>query len=370
MNFEIKIFNNFDSNIETIWDEFEKESNNYCFQNFYWLKNWHLNLNNKTNIKIFNVLVYQSKKIVMIVPLCVEKKNGLKILKWQGGNRSDYMGCLLTPNFSIEKKNFIEIWKKIKKEIKLFDIIYFQRQPKKILDNINPFFYYLKNYEDYVTNSIALEEDFNIFLNKNIKNKFISDTKRRINGLEKIGKLEFKIIDNTLDLKIRSTIEKIFTEKALRLKKYNLKNPFNEEAKKFYLNFKNQFFKNGYSHLSKLVVGETIISYHWGVVYKNVFYHLVPTITDSEYIKYAPGRIHLQNLIKWATSQNILKFDFTIGDEQYKKDWANSSEHLYSHVELNSYLYIFHYFFLNLKVVIKKLSIIQKTLKNFIKVRN
>lgn len=360
MNFEIKIFNNFDSNIETIWDEFEKESNNYCFQNFYWLKNWHLNLNNKTNIKIFNVLVYQSKKIVMIVPLCVEKKNGLKILKWQGGNRSDYMGCLLTPNFSIEKKNFIEIWKKIKKEIKLFDIIYFQRQPKKILDNINPFFYYLKNYEDYVTNSIALEEDFNIFLNKNIKNKFISDTKRRISNLEKIGKLEFEIIDNTNNLEIRSTIKKIFNEKILRLKKYKLKNPFDKESQQFYFNFDNQFFKNGYLHLSKLVVGEIIISYHWGVVYKSVFYHLVPTITDSEYVKYAPGRIHLQNLIKWATLQNILKFDFTIGNEEYKKDWANTNGFLHTHIELNNYLYIFHYLFLNLKIMVKKFNVIKK----------
>ena len=362
MNFEIKIFNNFDSEIEKIWINFEKDSKNYCFQNFYWLKNWHANLTTKT--KIFNILVFQNEKIIMIIPLYTESKNGVRILKWQGGDRADYMGCLLTTNFFIEKKNFIKIWEKIKKEINLFDIVYLQRQPKKILNNINPFFSYLKNYEDYVTNSINLEKDFNLFLSKNVKSKFISDTKRRINGLQKLGELKFEIIDNTNDLEVKSTVKNIFIEKAQRLEKYKLKNPFNEEAKKFYLNFDNQYFKNGYLHISKLTINETTISYHWGVVYKNVFYHLVPTITESEYVKYAPGRIHLQNLIKWATTQNILKFDFTIGNEEYKKDWTNSSEYLHSHIELNSYFYFFHYFFLYLKNIIKKFYLL-KNIKKF-----
>ncbi len=360
MNFEIKIFKDFENEIEKIWDHFEQESNNYCFQNFYWLKNWYLNINNKANIEIFNILVYQNKKIIMLVPLCVESKNGIRILKWQGGDRSDYMGSLLKYGLSLRQEDFIEIWKKIKKEIKLFDIIYFQRQPEKILSDENPFFYYLKNYVDYETNSITLEKDFNLFLSKNLKSKFISDTKRRISNLEKIGKLEFEIIDNTNNLEIRSTIKKIFNEKILRLKKYKLKNPFDKESQQFYFNFDNQFFKNGYLHLSKLVVGEIIISYHWGVVYKSVFYHLVPTITDSEYVKYAPGRIHLQNLIKWATLQNILKFDFTIGNEEYKKDWANTNGFLHTHIELNNYLYIFHYLFLNLKIMVKKFNVIKK----------
>ena len=353
MIYKLKIFTDFNGQVEKLWDEFEKNSKNHCFQSFYWLKNWHLNLNSAANIKIFNVLVYQNERIIMLLPLCVEKKNGVKFLQWQGGDRSDYMGGLLDANLSINKESFDYIWTKIKREIKLFDIVYFQRQPKKLLDKVNPFFTYLKNNEDYVTNSINLERDFNLYVEKNIKSKFISDTKRRINGLKKIGNLNFQIIDNTQILEVKSTIEKILNEKILRLKKFKLKNPFNSEAKKFYLNFDNRFFKNGYLHLSKLKISEVPISYHWGVVYKNRFYHLLPTITESEYNKYAPGRIHLQNLIQWSTLKNILKFDFTIGDEEYKKDWVNYRENLYSHLEINNYLYIFYYFFLYIKILIK-----------------
>ena len=360
MNFEIKIFKNFDSEVEKLWNEFENQSHNYCFQNFYWLKNWYLNLDNSKKIEIFNILIFQHKKLVLIAPLCVEVKEGIKILQWQGGDRSDFMCGLTIPNNHIDKKDFKEIWKKIKKEIKIFDIVYFKRQPKKIHNTSNPFFSYLKNNEDYVIRSITLEKSFNFFLEKNIKSKFISDTKRRINGLKKIGELDFKIINNDENLKIRSTVKTILYEKILRLEKYNLKHPFNESAKKFYINFDNKCFKNGNLHVSVLSVNQHAISYHWGVVYKGAFYHLLPTITDSDYNKYAPGRIHLQKLIEWSISNNILKFDFTIGDEEYKKDWSNYNENLYSYTELNNVFYVFQYIFLYLKILIKRFNIFTK----------
>ena len=34
MNFEIKIYHEFDKSLDVIWRDFEKESTNYCFQNY------------------------------------------------------------------------------------------------------------------------------------------------------------------------------------------------------------------------------------------------------------------------------------------------------------------------------------------------
>ena len=107
MSFEIKIYNSFEDSLETIWNNFEKEAESYCFQNSYWLKNWYQSLNNKNDIDLHIFLVYQNQKLLFIFPLCIEKKYGLKILKWQGGNQSDYMGGLIKGESSLEKKEFL-----------------------------------------------------------------------------------------------------------------------------------------------------------------------------------------------------------------------------------------------------------------------
>ena len=58
MNYNLEIYNDFGNTLEKIWDEFEKNSVNNCFQNFYWLKNWYSNLDNNKNIIIKISLSY------------------------------------------------------------------------------------------------------------------------------------------------------------------------------------------------------------------------------------------------------------------------------------------------------------------------
>ena len=59
MEFEIKIFKNFDEKLKKIWIEFENQSENYFFQNYDWLNCWHTNFTNKNSLVILNILVYK-----------------------------------------------------------------------------------------------------------------------------------------------------------------------------------------------------------------------------------------------------------------------------------------------------------------------
>ena len=353
MNLTKIIYKNYNKDLEVIWNEFEKKSYNYCFQSIYWLKNWYFNLNEKNRPDIYNVLIYSDQKLLMILPLCIEKKNGIRVLSWQGGDRADYMASLLSEEFFIEKIIFLKIWTEVLNEIKNYDLIYLKRQPYKIGNILNPFVTFLKNHNSDYTSSIILEKNYNLFLDKNIKPKFVSDTNRRIKNLETKGKLKFKIFDNLLQNEIKHEIRLLLANKIERILDLKLKNPFNEEAKKFYENFDDKEF-NGIVHFSNLSINDTIISSHWGIVYKKCFYHLLPTIIDKSYYKYSPGRIHIQELIKWSIENSIDKFDFTIGEEEYKKDWVNKEDFLSSHVKLNNYLHIFYYFFTFLKIFVKK----------------
>ena len=363
MNITKKIYNNFSTELENIWNDFEKNSNNFCFQNFYWLKNWYFSLNENKKPDIYNVLIYKENKLIMILPLCVTSKNRTKYLMWQGGERSDYMTCLLAKDFFLEKKIFILIWNEVLKEIKNYDIIYFYRQPNKINDLDNPFVNYLPNKIDNTASSIILEENFNLFLKKNLKKKFIYDTERRIRNVKKIGDLEFKIYQNYTDDQINSKVKELLDYKIKRLKKQKLKNPFNDEAIKFYENFDNKYFENGSLHYSTLSINEKNISFHWGIVHKKIFYHLIPCVSDEEFFKYSPGRIHTLELVKWSINNKLKKFDFTIGDENYKKDWINQKELLFSYMKLCNFSSFWDYLCIYFKTNIKNLLIFKKIYK-------
>ena len=92
MNLKIVIKDILDPDLKLIWEKFERNSENYCFQNYYWCKHWYEIVSEKTISYI--ALVYDDLNQVMLLPLCVESFFGVKCLRWMGGLQSDYMNGL------------------------------------------------------------------------------------------------------------------------------------------------------------------------------------------------------------------------------------------------------------------------------------
>ena len=86
-------------------------------------------------------------------------------------------------------------------------------------------------------------------------------------------------------------------------------------------------------HVSKLSVGETIIASHVGIIDKKIFYYLMPAYEKGNWGKYSPGRLLLEHLIEWSIQNKLKVFDFTIGDELYKKDWCDTEPKLFETLE-------------------------------------
>ena len=49
------------------------------------------------------------------------------------------------------------------------------------------------------------------------------------------------------------------------------------------------------------------------------------------------GAVHLHELMRYAIGKGIDVFDFTIGDETYKRDWCEEAEKLYDHIAVASW---------------------------------
>ena len=138
MNYEIKIFPNLDPELKEYWENLENSADCYCFQSYDWFENW-LKIYREGNDKfsLCVVMILSNSKPICILPFEVEKKSYIKILKWAGGDKSDYFSPILYKNLSLNKEEFIYIWKEIIRKVPKTDLIYLNKN-NQIIKNVNP----------------------------------------------------------------------------------------------------------------------------------------------------------------------------------------------------------------------------------------
>jgi CelD/BcsL family acetyltransferase involved in cellulose biosynthesis len=52
----------------------------------------------------------------------------------------------------------------------------------------------------------------------------------------------------------------------------------------------------------------------------------------GELARFGPGRAHLNELLRHAGEQGFQRFDFTVGDEPYKRDWSDTELKLHDYL--------------------------------------
>ena len=98
----------------------------------------------------------------------------------------------------------------------------------------------------------------------------------------------------------------------------------------------------------------------------------MPTFESGNWKKYSSSRILLESLIKECMNSGYSEFDFTIGGENYKKNWCNSERSYYHTFNYFSFFGWLYFILFRLKIYItsnhKLLSIIEKIL-SFVKIK-
>jgi CelD/BcsL family acetyltransferase involved in cellulose biosynthesis len=69
-----------------------------------------------------------------------------------------------------------------------------------------------------------------------------------------------------------------------------------------------------------------------GLTYRDCYYHILASYDDGEVSRFGPGAAHLRELLQHAINHGCTRFDFTIGDEPYKREWCDAEQKLYDHV--------------------------------------
>ena len=85
-------------------------------------------------------------------------------------------------------------------------------------------------------------------------------------------------------------------------------------------------------HMSTLNVGSTAAAVNLGLTHNGCYYHLLASYDDGDVSRFGPGAAHLHDLLHLAIDRGFRIFDFTIGDERYKRDWCDTELKLFDHI--------------------------------------
>ena len=85
-------------------------------------------------------------------------------------------------------------------------------------------------------------------------------------------------------------------------------------------------------HVSTLNVGTLPAAANLGLTWRGCYYHLLASYDDGEVSRFGPGSAHLHDLLRMAIGRGFHIFDFTIGDERYKRDWCDTELKLYDYL--------------------------------------
>jgi CelD/BcsL family acetyltransferase involved in cellulose biosynthesis len=318
------------------WRRFQERADCTVFQTYDWLDAWqkHIGLGSRVTPTIV-IGRFTDGAIALLLPFCIERKYGLRRLRWLGQDLCDYNAPLLAHGFSerVDPDRFLAIWQILQAQMQSdpllrHDWIDFAKMPKQVGDQINPFTYLAVTSNASGTHLAHLTGNWEAFYVA----KRSSSTRRRDRTkrahLAKHGDIRFVTATDTEE--VRRTVETLMEQKSRSFARKGIPDLFARPGhREFFLDLATNPATLQLVHVSRTEVGATCAAANLGLIFGDCYYHVLASYTDSELSSFGPGNLHLREMMAYAIARGLKRFDFTIGDEPYKLEWSDTDTQLY-----------------------------------------
>jgi len=323
---------------ESEWRRFEQVAECTPFQTFEWLSLWQRHVGLREGVvPAIAVGRFADGNTAFILPLAVEPHRSARRLCWLGQELCDYNAPLLARDFSqrVTRDRFLAIWRELRERMQAdpelrHDWIEFEKMPQTVGAQINPF-----TCLDVMPNANSahitqLGDDWETFY----RTARSSATRRRDRAKRKrmseFGEIRFVTAAGSGD--VRQTLDVLWEQKKRIFARRGIADIFSRPGyREFFADFASNPNTRHLAHVSRVQVGATCAAANFGIVFGDCYYHVLSSYCDGELTRYGPGTLHLRDLLAHAIKRGLRRFDFTIGDEQYKLEWSSLRLKLYDH---------------------------------------
>lgn len=321
------------------WIAFQQHADCTVFQSHEWLATWQECIGSAAGVRPAIVSGRNDRgDLVFLFPLAVERRSAIRELTWLGSNLNDYNAPLLAAAFSrgCDEADFHRLWSEVLALLQQvpelnFDIVRLEKMPLHVGDQANPFVHLAVRLNPSGAYRTQLGDDWETFYAA----KRSSTTRRRDRTkrkkLAELGEVSFVTAGAAAD--ITCTMQTLFAQKAAAFARMGVADLFAQPGyKKFFQTLAASGATQHLAHVSRLDVGQTLSAINLGLIFRGVYYHVLASYEAGETAKFGPGAAHLRDLMSYAISRRCSMFDFTIGDEPYKREWSEIELKLYDHV--------------------------------------
>ncbi len=337
---KVDIYNEFGPKLEEIWRDFEANCEHSVFQCYDWLAHWQLTVGDNQLIVDPAVLVVTDQQMPLaLFPFGLRRTMGIKVLEFLGGAQTDYNGPMVHPAFSSVDK-LRTIWLEIEKKLPTHDVRSFVRLPSVLNhhENLWPLIIGARfnsfAYSASLPRTIAEWE-------QRISASRRADSKRQLKKLSNKGQVQFSFVES-IDMH-NLTVATMIAQKRERYRETGVRDSLStKETRDFYIKLSGKLGQLGRIHVSSISVDNEILATHWGAIYGDCYYWLMPSYAGGEWKRFSVGRLLLEHNIRWAIENNMEIFDFTIGGEDYKKHWCDKQMEIYDLLEYFSIVGMFY----------------------------
>lgn len=329
---KLRLFHTFCPELKELSEALEPVSQHHIFQTYGWISFWQEVIGNHT-LRIrpwIAVVLDENGSPRMAFYLGIRGSLGARIVEFLGGAQSDYQGPLIHNEWLAQLPKVELAWNLVQKSLPPHDVYHFVKLPSQWVSAKNPMLKIWAPRPQEYSYAARLPSSIGEFQTQ-LRPKLRSDNDRQRRRLSKVGVLEFEIPED--EAQRNSALEIMITQKRTRCRMMGIPDLFSDShIRQFYREIVEKTSNAGRIHFSVLRLDDEILATHWGAVYRNRFYFLMPTYDSQKWSPYSPGRLLLQNLIAWCIENRIEIFDFTIGGEEYKRDWCNEEMPLFEHL--------------------------------------
>ncbi len=328
--------------IEDEWRRFERRADCTAFQTFDWLAIWQRCIGAPAGVKPAIVTGRQNNgALLFILPLAIERTRFARRLVFLGHALCDYNAPLLAPEFAdvVAPAEFTALWRAVGILLQQtagyrHDLVFLDKMPARVGEQANPMLALATTLNPsgaYVTD---LGQDWESFYaaKRSSTTRGRDRTKRR--KLAESG--ELRLVAQKDPKHLRRTLNTLFDQKSRSFARMGVPNLFARPGHA-------EFFvavaagASRLVHVSCLDAGAKCVAANLGLMFRGRYYHVLASHDDGPLARFGPGIVHLHELLRHAIAQGCDRFDFTIGDEPYKLDWADTKLELYDHVSASGW---------------------------------
>ncbi len=333
----LSIHEGFDA-VEALWRRFERVADCTPYQTFDWLAAWqrHVGVGEGTR-PVIAVAAFADGEPALLLPLAVEPSHASRRLSWLGQDLNDYNAPLLAKNFwqRVTADSFLAAWRELKARIQRdpalhYDWIELEKMPALVGGQVNPFCQLAIAANPSGAHATALGSDWKQFY----ADKRSSATRRRDRTkrkhLSELGAIGF--LTDTDAQSIAQTLQILMQQKRRQFAHKGIADMFARPGwREFFLDVAVNPATRDLVHVSRVQIGAHCAAANLGLTFGGTYYHMLASYDDGELSRYGPGALHLRELLAYAIGCGLRRFDFTIGDEPYKREWSDTAATLWDH---------------------------------------